>query len=46
MGGGAVGAGLPAELPVMGALVESELSNVNAADQDAAGYFGMRKSPT
>jgi hypothetical protein len=28
----------------MGALVESELTNLNTADQDAAGYFGMRKS--
>jgi len=42
MAGGAVNAGLPGELPVMGALVESGLTNLNYGDRDSAGYFGMR----
>jgi cell wall-associated NlpC family hydrolase/murein DD-endopeptidase MepM/ murein hydrolase activator NlpD len=37
-------AGLPAELPVMAALVESRLSNVNYGDADSIGYFQMRTS--
>lgn len=44
MAGGAAAAGLPAELPVMGALVESDLHNLDYGDRDAAGYFGMRKA--
>jgi hypothetical protein len=44
MGRYAVKAHLPAELPVMGALVESNLYNVPAgqSDADTAGYFRMR----
>ena len=37
-------AGLPAELPVMAALVESNLTNVNYGDADSLGYFQMRTS--
>jgi hypothetical protein len=46
MGYQAVKAHLPAELPVMGALVASNLRNLPAgtSDDDAAGYFGMRVS--
>jgi hypothetical protein len=44
MAGGAAAAGLPAELPVMGALVESDLHNLDYGDRDAAGYFAMRKA--
>jgi hypothetical protein len=44
MATGATAAGLPGELPVMGALVASGLHNLNDADTDSAGYFGMRKS--
>ena len=35
---------IPAELPVMAALVESGLKNLPAGDSDSAGYFGMRRS--
>jgi len=42
MGGGAAAAGLPAELPVMAALVDSGLVNLSAGDSDAVGYFQMR----
>jgi hypothetical protein len=42
MGGGAAAAALPAELPVMAALVDSGLANLEAGDSDAAGYFQMR----
>ena len=35
---------LPPELPVMAALVESNLTNVSFGDADEAGYFRMRKS--
>jgi hypothetical protein len=35
---------LPPELPVMAALVESNLTNVSFGDTDEAGYFRMRKS--
>jgi hypothetical protein len=41
----AYGAGLaatPRELPVMGALVESGLTNLHIGDVDSVGYFGMR----
>ena len=35
--------GLPAELPVMAALVESGLTNLNSGDSDTAGYFQTRR---
>jgi hypothetical protein len=37
-------AGVPAELPVMAALVESRLSNINFGDADSIGFFQMRTS--
>jgi hypothetical protein len=37
-------AGIPAELPVMAALVESRLSNIDFGDADSIGYFQMRTS--
>ena len=40
----AIGLGLPGELPVMGALVESELVNLPPGDSDSVGYFQMRTS--
>src|SRR5687767_6063392 len=40
----AVKAGLPPELPVMAALVESGLTNLNFGDADSAGFFQMRVS--
>ena len=36
-------AGLPAELPVMAALVESTLHNYSGGDADSAGFFQMRQ---
>jgi hypothetical protein len=42
MASGALAAGLPGELPVMGALVESGLNNLSFGDADAVGYFQMR----
>jgi hypothetical protein len=36
--------GVPAELPVMAALVESNMTNLTAGDSDYAGYFQMRVS--
>jgi hypothetical protein len=36
--------GLPRELPVMAALVESGLRNVSYGDADSLGYFQMRTS--
>jgi len=42
MARGAMAAGLPGELPVMGALVESSLTNLPQADRDSAGYFQAR----
>ena len=42
MAHGAMAAGLPGELPVMGALVESSLTNLPQADRDSAGYFQTR----
>jgi hypothetical protein len=42
MATGATAAGLPGELPVMGALVESGLQNLNYGDGDRRGYFQMR----
>jgi hypothetical protein len=44
MAGGAVAAGLPGELPVMAALVESDLRNLDYGDGDRMGFFGMRTS--
>jgi hypothetical protein len=44
MAHGALASGLPAELPVMGALVESSLTNLAQADRDTAGYFQTRVS--
>jgi hypothetical protein len=44
MGTTAQAAGLPAELPVMAALVESGLHNLNYGDRDDHGYFQMRVS--
>lgn len=44
MAGGAVRAGLPGELPVMAALVESDLENLPGGDADSVGYFQMRTS--
>jgi cell wall-associated NlpC family hydrolase len=35
---------IPAQLPVMAALVESNLTNVNHGDADSLGYFQMRTS--
>ncbi|MFL5930291.1 MAG: NlpC/P60 family protein, partial [Gaiellaceae bacterium] len=37
-------AGVPPELPVMAALVESRLSNINFGDADSIGFFQMRTS--
>ena len=42
MAGGAAAGGLPAELPVIAALVDSGLTNLQAEDSDAVGYFQMR----
>jgi hypothetical protein len=42
MAHGAMAAGLPGELPVMGALVESGLTNLAQDDRDSAGYFQTR----
>jgi hypothetical protein len=44
MAGGAHDAGLPGELPVMAALVDSDVRNLNFGDSDAVGYFQMRTS--
>ncbi len=43
MGAHAVKAGLPAELPVMAALTESGLRNLNYGDRDSVGFFQMRQ---
>jgi hypothetical protein len=42
MGAGAWDAGIPAELPVMAALVDSGLRNLPQDDRTTAGYFQMR----
>jgi hypothetical protein len=42
MADGAIAAGLPGELPVMGALVASDVQNLAHGDADEAGYFRMR----
>jgi Bacterial Ig domain len=44
MAHGARARGIPGELPVMGALVESNLKNLNAGDSDAKGFFAMREA--
>ncbi len=44
MAGGAREAGLPGELPVMAALVESGLRNLPYGDADSVGFFQMRLS--
>jgi hypothetical protein len=44
MAHGARSRGIPGELPVMAALVESGMRNVHGGDTDAVGYFGMRVS--
>jgi hypothetical protein len=41
---GANARGVPGELPVMAALVESNMTNLAAGDSDTAGYFQMRTS--
>jgi cell wall-associated NlpC family hydrolase len=42
MGSRAAKAGLPPELPVMAALTESGLRNLNYGDRDSVGFFQMR----
>jgi hypothetical protein len=42
MAAGATRAGLPPELPVMAALTESGLRNLNYGDRDSVGFFQMR----
>jgi cell wall-associated NlpC family hydrolase len=42
MGANAQRAGLPPELPVMAALTESGLRNLNYGDRDSVGFFQMR----
>lgn len=44
MANGAFRAKLPSELPVMAALVESGLRNLNYGDADSVGFFQMRTS--
>ena len=44
MARGVQDAGLPAELPVMAALVESGLRNLPYGDRDSVGFFQMRQS--
>jgi hypothetical protein len=44
MATGAAARGIPGELPVMAALVESELVNLKSGSADAKGYFQMRES--
>ena len=44
MGGAAQKRGLPPELPVMAALVESSMHNLDHGDADSLGYFQMRSS--
>ena len=42
MAGGATARGIPGELPVMAALVESGMTNLKGGDSDSRGYFAMR----
>jgi hypothetical protein len=44
MGAAAQKRGLPSELPVMAALVESGVKNLNHGDADSVGFFQMRLS--
>ncbi len=44
MARGAAARGIPGELPVMAALVESGLANLGTGGGDAKGYFQMRQS--
>jgi len=44
MAHGARSRGIPGELPVMAALVESGLKNLHYGDADSVGYFAMRVS--
>jgi hypothetical protein len=44
MANAAVTKGIPGELPVMAALVESGLENLNYGDADSVGFFQMRSS--
>ena len=44
MAGRAIEAGLPPELPIMAALVESGVRNLDFGDADSVGFFRMRKS--
>ena len=44
MAGGAIARDIPGELPVMAALVESGMNNIDYGDSDSRGYFGMRTS--
>jgi hypothetical protein len=44
MGANAQQAGLPPELPVMAALTESGLRNLDYGDRDSVGFFQMRSS--
>lgn len=44
MANGALAAKIPGELPVMAALVESGLENLNHGDADSVGFFQMRTS--
>jgi hypothetical protein len=44
MARGAAARGIPGELPVMAALVESDLVNLKTGSGDARGYFQMRQS--
>ena len=44
MGRAAQAGGIPAELPVMSALVESGLKNLQFGDRDSIGFFQMQKS--
>src|SRR5262249_37446116 len=44
MAGGGQRRDIPGELPVMAALVESGLRNLNYGDRDTVGYFQMRAS--
>ena len=43
MAAGATARGIPPELPVMAALVESGLSNLSYGDRDSVGFFQMRE---
>ena len=43
MASGAAARGIPPELPVMAALVESSLTNARDGAADTAGYFAMRE---